>query len=118
MSKLPIHRAAKPKIKDKLTRGLGNLPRVEILRPWRGYAVGAIIRPPGVLRQVLVDKGYGALVVDKPKRGRPKKVVEAIAEKEEKIADVENPDTAISKTVDGVKTEYSVSAKEAKTEAE
>ena len=80
MSKLPIHRAAKPKIKDKLTRGLGNLPRVEILRPWRGYAVGAIIRPPGVLRQVLVDKGYGALVVDKPKRGRPKKVKDTVPE--------------------------------------
>jgi hypothetical protein len=74
MSKLPIHRAAKPKIKDKITRGLGNLPRVEIVRPWRGYAVGAIIQPPGVLRQVLVDKGYAVLVVDKPKRGRPKKV--------------------------------------------
>ena len=78
MSKLPIHRAARPKIKDKVTRGLGNLPRVEIVRPWRGYAVGAIIRPPGVLRQVLVDQKIGVLVIDKPKRGRPKKVEEVV----------------------------------------
>jgi len=76
MTKLPIHRAAKPKIKDKITRGLGNLPLVEIVRPWRGYAVGARIRPPGTLRQVLVDQRIAVLVQDKPKRGRPKKVVE------------------------------------------
>ena len=81
MSKLPIHRAAPSKIKDKIKRGLGNLPEVEILRPWRGYAVGARIRPPGVLRQVLVDQKIAALVSvlaeqQKPKRGRPRKVVE------------------------------------------
>jgi len=33
MSKLPIHRAAAPKIKDKITRGLKELPEVEIIRP-------------------------------------------------------------------------------------
>ena len=85
MSKLPIHRAARPKIKDKVTRGLGNLPQVEIVRPWRGYAVGAIIRPPGVLRQVLVDQKIGVLVIDKPKRGRPKKA-DVTADSAAKIA--------------------------------
>ena len=97
MSKLPIHRAAPSKIKDKITRGLGNLPEVEILRPWRGYAVGARIRPPGVLRQVLVDQKIAALVSvlaeklkveNKPKRGRPRKVVE------EKPAE-ENPEIEV-----------------------
>ena len=106
MSKLPIHRAAKPKIKDKITRGLANLPRVEILRPWRGYAVGAIIRPPGVLRQVLVDKGYGALVVDKPKMGRPRK--DQVVQKEKPVeapAEVENEEVTAEDKKPEVKAE-------------
>ena len=73
MSKLPIHRAAAPKIKDKLTRGLGGLPQVEIIRPWRGYTVGARIRPPGVLRQVLLQQKIVKTVEDKPARKATRK---------------------------------------------
>jgi len=65
MSKLPIHRAAKPKIKDKITRGLDFLPEIEIIRPYRGYPVGAIIRPYGVLRSVLIDNKIARLVESK-----------------------------------------------------
>ena len=54
MSKLPIHRAATPKIKDKITRGLDSLPQVELIQKWSGYSVGHIIRPYGALRQVLL----------------------------------------------------------------
>ena len=67
MSKLPIHRAMKPKTKDKLTRGLKQLPEVEFIRPWQGYVVGARIQPPGVLRQVLMQQKYAKLVEAKPK---------------------------------------------------
>jgi hypothetical protein len=65
VSKLPIHRAAKPKIADKITRGLKQLPQVEIIRPWRGYAVGAVIQPPGVLRDVLLQQKFAKMVVAK-----------------------------------------------------
>jgi hypothetical protein len=65
VSKLPIHRAAKPKITDKITRGLKQLPQVVIIRPWRGYAVGAVIQPPGVLRDVLLQQKFAKLVVAK-----------------------------------------------------
>ena len=83
MSKLPIHRAAAPKIKDKISRGIKQLPEVEIIRTWRGYPVGARIRPVGVLRQVLMSQKIAVMVADIPKdpppkkRGRPKKVKEA-----------------------------------------
>ena len=80
MSKLPIHRAARSKSKDKITRGLGSLPQVEMLRPWRGYPVGARIRPPGVLRQVLLQQNIAALVSDKPKKSAPKKVSPKVEE--------------------------------------
>jgi len=30
-------------------------PRVRILRSWRGYPVGAVIQPPGGLRQILLQ---------------------------------------------------------------
>ena len=73
MNKLPIHRAAAPKIKDKITRGLDSLPQVEIIRPWRGYSVGAIIRPAGVLRQVLLQDKIGRLFVEKPVKVLKKK---------------------------------------------
>ena len=66
MSKLPIHRAAAPKVHDKVNRGLKSLPQVELIRPWRGYAVGARIRPPGVLRQVLMQQKIAKMVEDKP----------------------------------------------------
>ena len=34
---------------------LGNrLPRIRILRSWRGYAVGAVIQPPAGAREVLL----------------------------------------------------------------
>ena len=84
MSKLPIHRAAAPKIKDKITRGLKELPEVEIIRPWRGYIVGARIRPPGVLRDVLMQQKYARLVNEKPKepvKVVKKKVKNAVVEK-------------------------------------
>ena len=29
--------------------------RVRILRPWRGYAVGAVIKPPGALAQIVLQ---------------------------------------------------------------
>ena len=72
MSKLPIHRAATPKIKDKITRGLDSLPQVELIRPWRGYRVGAIIRPPGVLRQVLLQQKIGQMYVEPAKAVKKK----------------------------------------------
>lgn len=83
MSKLPIHRAAAPKVHDKLNRGLKQLPQVEIIRPWRGYAVGAVIQPPGVLRDVLLQQKFVKMVEvkkiieDAPKKKAPvkKKVV-------------------------------------------
>lgn len=63
--------------------------RVRITRPWRGYPVGAVITPPGALRQVLLQAKdqMGNKVAEevvespqaeqtpeiaKPKRGRPK----------------------------------------------
>ena len=81
MNKLPLHKIMQPKIKDKITRGLKQLPEVEFVRPYGGYIVGARIRPPGGLREVLMNQKYAKLVedepvIEKPKRGRPKKVVE------------------------------------------
>jgi len=58
MSKLPIHRAAMPKVADKLSRGLSSLPEVVVIRPYHGYPVGAKFRPTGVLRQVLLQQKY------------------------------------------------------------
>ena len=79
MSKLPIHRAAAPKIKDKITRGLKDLPEVIIIRPWRGYGVGARIRPPGVLRQVLLQQNIAEML-----DAKPEKLVKAKAKKVKK----------------------------------
>lgn len=35
-------------------RSLGGRIRVRIKRPWRGYAAGAVIKPPAAMRQVLL----------------------------------------------------------------
>jgi hypothetical protein len=84
VNKLPIHRAAQPKVSDKISRGLKQLPAVEIIRPWRGYSVGAVIRPPGVLRDVLLQQKYGRLVkaapAEKPKPA-PRKTRKPAAKK-------------------------------------
>jgi len=29
--------------------------RIRIIRPWRGYPVGAVIKPPGAMRQILLQ---------------------------------------------------------------
>ena len=29
--------------------------RIRIMRPWRGYPVGAVIKPPGAMRQMLLQ---------------------------------------------------------------
>ena len=43
-------------MKNRINTGkLGAGIRVRILRPWRGYPVGAIIDPPGGLRQILLQ---------------------------------------------------------------
>jgi hypothetical protein len=43
-------------MKNRINTGkLGAGIRVRILRPWRGYPVGAIIAPPGGLRQILLQ---------------------------------------------------------------
>ena len=31
------------------------VPRIRILRSWRGYPVGAVIQPPGAARQILLQ---------------------------------------------------------------
>ena len=89
MSKLPIHRAVKPKIQDKTSRGLASLPQVEIIRPWQGYLVGAVIRPPGALRHVLLQQKYIKLV-DPVKKESAKKVAKKVAKKAP-VIDKESP---------------------------
>lgn len=37
------------------TGRLGGRIRVRIMRPWRGYPVGAVIQPPGAMRQILLQ---------------------------------------------------------------
>jgi len=40
-----------------ITRVSGKIPRprIRIIRSWRGYPVGAVIQPPGGLRQILLE---------------------------------------------------------------
>lgn len=103
MNKLPLHKTMQPKIKDKITRGLKQLPEVEFVRPWSSYIVGARIRPPGGLREVLMHQKYAKLVeeeplIEKPKRGRPKKVVEPTEEKPEEDTEEDTEEKPEEKT--------------------
>ena len=63
------------------------LPKMRLRRAWRHYPAGAVIQPPGTLRQVLEQQGVAEVIADpvevketseaedKPKRrrGRPRK---------------------------------------------
>jgi hypothetical protein len=40
-----------------MSRSLGGKIRVCIKRRWRGYPVGAVIKPPGALRKMLLQDG-------------------------------------------------------------
>lgn len=43
-------------IGTKINTGkIGSRIRVRIMRPWRGYPVGAVIAPPGAMRQILLQ---------------------------------------------------------------
>ena len=67
-----------------------HVPRVRILRSWRGYPVGAVIQPPGGLRQVLLQAhdqlgNKIAELVEEPQSIEPEpSVAEADEESEEK----------------------------------
>lgn len=71
------------------------LPQIRLRRAWRHYPIGAVIQPPGTLRQVLILQGIAEMVEDetvvndvhvvedskedqaappKKRRGRPPKV--------------------------------------------
>ena len=65
MSKLPTHRAAAPKMHDKLSFGSKKLLLVEIIRPYGFYPVGHRFRPPGTLRDVMMDRKVIRLVDEK-----------------------------------------------------
>lgn len=47
------------------------LPKMRLRRAWRHYPAGAIIQPPGVLRQVLVAQDIAEVVEDAPEATPP-----------------------------------------------
>jgi len=80
MNKLPLHKASPPKIVDKLSRGFNKLPVVELIRPWQAFPVGYRFKPPGGLREVLMQKQYIKMAelkqpVQIPVDAEPKKVL-------------------------------------------
>jgi hypothetical protein len=55
------------------------LPKMRLTKPWRQYPVGAVIQPPGTLRQVLQERGIGE-VIDEPAKESAEPVVEETPE--------------------------------------
>jgi len=84
-TKLAVHRAAKSKVRDKL-------PTMRLLRPWRGYPVGATIRPAGLLRDVLVQEGIGEVVEEV--KDPPVETVKAAKKEPEPEIEAEDLDDA------------------------
>ena len=69
-------------MKSKINTGkITGKVRIRILRPWRGYAVGAVIKPPGALAQIVLQT--------KDQLGNP--VAEQVLEPEPESAQVLEP---------------------------
>ena len=66
--------------------------RIRITRPWRGYPVGAVIKPPGALRQMLLQAkdqlGNRVAEIVEEEVNRP--VIAKPAEVENKAVAIEN----------------------------
>lgn len=78
MNKLPT-RGFRGRITPNMSK---KIPRLKLKTKWRHYPAGAIIQPPGVLRQVLVQEGIGEIIKDEVIPEAPP-IVEESAETEE-----------------------------------
>lgn len=67
------------------TNKISSKIRVRIMRPWRGYAVGTIINPPGAMRQILMQ------TKDALGKNVAEIVEDEIVEVEEKDIEVKSP---------------------------
>ena len=57
----PMRQSIRARTKVKMK---SKLPRMRLRRAWRHYPAGAVIQPPGTLRQVLEQQGVAELIIE------------------------------------------------------
>jgi hypothetical protein len=73
---------------------IGGRIGVRIMRPWRGYPVGAVINPPGAMRQILLQAKdqLGNKVAEIVEEPVPDTVPVFVADAEEEAAEDDSDD--------------------------